>query len=201
MRRLRTIAVIVALALCVWLNAETAWLAPVAFLLPSCVCCGTPCAACSGSISDRYQVDVSGIVASGCLACSADGSYIVDGAISTSSCTGLGSPCCQKNGTTPNTINLDCSNHGNALFPLTGPCGQTTASASVTFYKTGSNYHVRVGIAGIASFDYDFGTSAPDCTTLSSLSIPPFANGGYACTGGLGTACNASGATCLLTSL
>ncbi len=153
---------------------------------PGCKCCGgVPCDQCSdGSLSNSYQLDISGVANGTCATCTdVNGTWIVDipgGGISVATTcristllgvTGCGLPF----GFTADYIAFQVVNTAGAY----------------TFEVVATDFPDVFGSLSISLFTESKGSSAPTCQGLSSESIPPAVD----------PRCNPSGGTCLVTSL
>jgi hypothetical protein len=173
---------------------------PLALGFINMCCCVSDCENCSAASPEQYQVDLASFSSDGtfCFEChTIDGTYIVNQAEvpQTGNCV---------NSIASNSCNWGIFDNTPTAYYVSTPngCGViVTVQAQIS----GSNYRTLVEVLPCAGnspcaavntackcqFLKDHGTSKPDCSAFSALSIPFF----------LGSLCGTSSATCAMTSL
>lgn len=137
-----------------------------------CDMCSVPCNFCdSGTTPTQYQIVVSGIVDDDCVTCS-----------------GL-------NATYILTQGGDVA-FGSCTYSYVFPSAICTSFTAIVLSITASSYSVQFRFGGFFHISFLLGSLANprDCSEPNSLDIPFNSNNGF-------TACDGTGATCLLTAL
>jgi|GEM_PF-6585989 len=187
-------------------------LCPVAFFWAGCPCCVSCNSVCSGSGATSFQIVATGISDAHCTGCSsANSTYIVSYEPNP-----LLSGCFFRTRWTSNI----CRTEVGAGSPSTATVElyiwrytSTFSQSPIGLTPVIGNYYMRVNIGVCAyangnavSFERDLGSTLPDCSSFSNLSLT-WDGGDLAGSGGQcfafdpGLHCDGSGATCEVTSL
>ncbi len=169
-----------------WLMWTTPMMAGFKKNNPGCKCCAANvCTFCAeGSMSNSYQVDITGVTNGTCSTCTdVNGTWIVDNYGDPT--LGAGTTCRISTSLGVTGCTLPFGTADLIAFQV------VDAAGAWTFEVVATNFPYVFGSLSISLFKKSKGSSAPNCQGLSSESLPPDVD----------PRCNPSAGTCLVTSL